>query len=190
MNTSTYTLTTSEHLITASVVNSTSNNALRWKTHSRISYYDNDFARHKMTWIATVFLLFYLDDGFSAVLKTYFFLYDMSSPLEVNCVKKKHINIRAVRDGRHPLTREVRGIKHDHRNVVCKKIETLLIYIKWLNTRCIVRGDMIFLPCYMYVNHNTKVLSPRSALLPRHQWNLLSNETRVRRIRANVDNGE
>ena len=108
------------------------------------------------------------------------------------CKKKAYppTNTRAVRDGRHPLTREVRGIKHDHRNVVCKKIETLLICIKWLNSRCIVRGDMIFLPCYMYVNHNTKVLSPRSALLPRHQWNLLSNETRVRRIRANVDNVE
>lgn len=109
------------------------------------------------------------------------------------CKKKKAFtptNTRAVRDGRHPLTREVRGIKYDQRNVVCKKIETLLIYIKWLNSRCIVRGDMIFLPCYMYVNHNIKVLSPRSALLPRHQWNLLSNETRVSRIRANVDNGE
>lgn len=193
MNTWTYTLTTSEHLITASVVNSTSNNALRRKTHCRISYYDNDFARHKMTWTASVFFLFYWDDSFSAVLKTYFFLYDMLSPLEVNCVKKKAYpptNTRAVRDGRHPLTREVRGIKYDQRNVVCKKIETLLIFIKWLNSRGIVRGDMIFLPCYMYVNHNTKVLSPRSALLPRHQWNLLSNETRVSRTRANVDNGE
>ena len=74
-----------------------------------------------------------MDDSFSAVLKTYLFLYDMLSPLEVNCVKKKAFtptNTRAVRDGRHPLAREVRGIKYDHRNVVCKKIETLLIYIK------------------------------------------------------------
>lgn len=73
MNTSTYTPTTSEHLITDSVVNSTTNNASRWKTHSRISYYDNDFAQHKMTLIAKVFCLFYLDDGFSAVLKKIFF---------------------------------------------------------------------------------------------------------------------
>lgn len=194
MNTSTYTLTTSEHLITASVVNSSSNNALRRKTHCRISYYDNDFARHKMTWIATVFFIVLFGwQLFRSFKNLSFSLRYVISAWSKLCKKKKHLlQLILARCAMDVILSREKFVESSMitGTLFVKKIETLLICIKWLNSRCIVRGDMIFLPCYMYVNHNTKVLSPRSALLPRHQWNLLSNETRVKRIRANVDNGE